>query len=351
MLPLETELGRKREIDQSACNKDFSCINGFCPSFVTVHGAKVRKADKVETSAQSATAALFAGLPEPKLPALDKPFTVLVTGVGGTGVVTISAVLGQAAHLDGKGFGSIDMTGLAQKGGAVACHARIAKTPDEIHAIRVPLMAADVIVGGDLVVTGVEQGAGDDRSRTTPRRLLAYEMTTGDFTRNPNLQGARRRARQAIEERVRKGPLYALDAHDYAVKLFGDSIASNMFLLGFASQLGLCRSADAIEEAIELNGAAVDMNTQAFRFGRLAAHDQAASIAHQAAGRKPRSRRRRRDARRRRRASHAKLLADYQDEALAERYEAIVASFANVEPTRRRARPASPSLPPEASIN
>ncbi|HFQ14802.1 MAG TPA: indolepyruvate ferredoxin oxidoreductase family protein, partial [Rhodobacteraceae bacterium] len=134
ILPLETELGRKREIDQSACNKDFSCLNGFCPSFVTVRGATIRKGK--EPGKVILPDEATAGLPEPELPELDKPYTMLVAGVGGTGVVTISAVLGQAAFLNGKGFGAIDMTGLAQKGGAVACHMRLAKNPEDIHAIR-----------------------------------------------------------------------------------------------------------------------------------------------------------------------------------------------------------------------
>ena len=152
IVPLETPLGRKRAIDQSTCNKDFSCINGFCPSFVTVHGA-VPKKRKAAREDPSGLVGMLACLPEPRLPDTSKPYAMLVTGVGGTGVVTISAVLGQAAHLDGKGFGGIDMTGLAQKGGAVACHMRVADRAEDIHAIRIGQAAADLVIGCDLVVT------------------------------------------------------------------------------------------------------------------------------------------------------------------------------------------------------
>jgi indolepyruvate ferredoxin oxidoreductase len=275
IVPLETELGRKRAIDQSACNKDFSCAEGFCPSFVTLHGAKVRKSQGV--AGGGAIASMLGSLPEPALPSLDKAYAMLVTGVGGTGVVTISAVLGQAAHIEGKGFGGIDMTGLAQKGGAVACHMRVARSADDIHAIRIGAGNADLILGGDLVVTASHKVLDTVKPDETAVVYSTYEMTTGDFTRNPKLTVPGAQLSQAIAERVRKGPLHALDAHDYAVKLFGDSIASNMFLLGFAYQQGFVPlGAAAIEQAIELNGAAVDMNRQAFRFGRLAAHDRGA---------------------------------------------------------------------------
>jgi indolepyruvate ferredoxin oxidoreductase len=272
IVPLETELGTKRAIDQSTCNKDFSCINGFCPSFVTVHGAVPRKQEGLAT--QGNIAAMLASLPEPALPAIDKPYSMLVTGVGGTGVVTISAVLGQAAYLDGKGFGSIDMTGLAQKGGAVACHMKVAKRSEDIHAIRVGTGNCDLVIGCDLVVTASNKVLDTIRPDHTTVVLSTYEMPVADFARQPDLRLPASELRRAIEERVRKGPLYALDAHEYAVKLFGDSIASNMFMLGYAFQKGAVPvTAVSIERAIELNGAAIEMNRNAFRFGRLAAHD------------------------------------------------------------------------------
>src|SRR5581483_4279289 len=272
VVPLETELGTKRAIDQSACNKDFSCLNGFCPSFVTVHGAKVRKANK--PVGDSGIATMLASLPEPRLPSIDKPYTMLVTGVGGTGVVTLSAVLGQAAHLEGKGFGAIDMTGLAQKGGAVACHMRVAANADQIHAIRAGVAGAHLVLGCDLVVTAPNKVLETIKPDHTAVVFSNYEMPTADFTRNPNLKVPGLALRHAIEERAGKAPVHSFDAHTAAVKLFGDSIAANMFILGYAFQLGhVPIGSAAIEQAIELNGAAVEMSRNAFRFGRLAARD------------------------------------------------------------------------------
>ena len=326
VIPLETELGRKRAIDQSSCNKDFSCLEGFCPSFVTLHGAKVKKSKGAAGSGDLEQ--LSANLPEPKQPELNGPYSMLVTGVGGTGVVTISAVLGQAAFIEGKGFGSIDMTGLAQKGGAVACHMRVARTADEIHAIRIGVANADLVMGGDLVVTASNKILETMRPDETAVVVSTYEMTTGDFTRNPNLVVPGNRLLQAISDRVRKGPLHTFDAHDYAVKLFGDSIASNMFLLGYAYQLGFVPiGSAAIEEAITLNGAAVAMNTSAFRLGRLAVVDRAAidRIAKPApVEHKPETLD---DVV----AFRAKHLSAYQDEALAERFRAKIVWIAAIE--------------------
>ena len=310
ILPLETELGRKRTIDQSQCNKDFSCLDGFCPSFVTLHGAVPKGSKGVrplgsDTGAQgyhvwgqpphNKARSKIADLggdgfdddsvpgkvsdpegltPSPLLPALDKPYAVLVTGIGGTGVVTVSAVLAQAAHLAGQGFGAIDVTGLAQKGGAVACHMRIAAKPSDIHAIRVGTGHADLVLGGDLVVTASNKILDAVRPDRTAIVYSTYELTTGDFARNPRLQVPGRILNETIRARAGKAPLHAIDAHEIAVVEFGDSIFANMILLGFAYQLGhLPIAAAAIEEAIRLNGAAVETNTRAFRLGRLAAAD------------------------------------------------------------------------------
>jgi indolepyruvate ferredoxin oxidoreductase len=335
VLPLETELGRKRQIDQSACNKDFSCLEGFCPSFVTVHGAKVAKS-KGATTSVTGPAAMLASLPAPPLPALEKPFAMIASGVGGTGVVTISAVLGQAAHLAGLGFGSIDMTGLAQKGGAVACHMQFARKPDDIHAIRVGVAGADVILGGDLVVTASTKLLETVRPDQTSVVVSTYEMTTGDFTRNPRLVVPGAALLQTIRDRVRKGRVEAFDAHEYALRLFGDSIASNMFLVGAAYQLGLVPvAAGHIEQAIELNGAAVEMNRNAFRFGRLAIHDRAALdriAVPKARTLAPTS------SLDEIVAFRARHLAAYQDEALAERYRSKVAWIAALEKERAPGR-------------
>ena len=327
VIPLETELGTKRAIDQSACNKDFSCLNGFCPSFVTVHGAKVRKSRK--TVGDSSIASMLASLPEPALPKLETPYTMLVTGVGGTGVVTLSAVLGQAAHLEGKGFGSIDMTGLAQKGGAVACHMRVARSADQIHAIRAGVAGADLVIGCDLVVTASNKVLETIKPDHTVVVYSSYEMATADFTRNANLRVPGTALRHAIEERAGKAPVYAFDAHAAAVKLFGDSIAANMFMLGYAYQLGhVPIGSEAIEQAIELNGAAVEMSRNAFRFGRLAAKDAGvlARVMGQSTTEVPKPQTLDGLV-----AYRAERLAEYQDKALADRYRARVAQIAEAE--------------------
>ena len=329
VMPLETELGTKRAIDQSACNKDFSCVEGFCPSFVTVHGAKVRKS-RIGARSDSGVTAMLASLPEPKLPALDTPFTMLVTGVGGTGVVTVSAVMGQAAHLEGKGFGAIDMTGLAQKGGAVACHMRVARDADQIHAIRAGVAGADLVLGCDLVVTASNAVLATVKPDHTAVVYSDYEMHTAQFTRNANIKVPGPTLRHAIAERAGKGPVHHFDAHTAAVKLFGDFIAANIFLVGYAYQLGhVPIGAAAIEQAIELNGAAVEMSKAAFRFGRLAAHDMRAVERLMGADTA---------------AVSAKMqtldgivayrtvqLTGYQDAVLAERYRARVTAIAEAE--------------------
>jgi indolepyruvate ferredoxin oxidoreductase len=325
VIPHETELGTKRAIDQSTCNKDFSCINGFCPSFVTVNGAVPKR--KKGLAATSGLAAMLAGLPEPQRPRLDTPYTILVNGVGGTGVVTISAVLGQAAHIDGKGFGAIDMAGLAQKGGAVACHMKIARSAEDIHAIRAGVASADLIIGCDLVVTASNKVLETVRPDHTAMVYSTHEMAIADFARRPDLRLPASDLRRSIEERVRKGPLHALDANDYAVRLFGDSIASNMFLLGYAYQLGhVPVSSGALEQAIGLNGAAVNMNTDAFRFGRLAAHDRSAldRIVQPRETKAP-------VALAELVSFRADYLRHYQDDALAERFASMVQRFERLE--------------------
>jgi indolepyruvate ferredoxin oxidoreductase len=333
--PLETELGTKRTIDQSQCNKDFSCIEGFCPSFVTVVGGKVRKAAGL---GEGRIAGMLANLPDPAPPALERPYAMLVTGVGGTGIVTVSAVLGQAAHLESKGFGSIDMTGLAQKGGAVACHMRVAASSEQIHAIRAGIAGADMVLGCDLVVTASNKVLETVKPDHTAVIYSSYEMTTADFTRNAAFRIPGGALRQAIEERAGAAPVRGIDAHTAAVKLFGDSIAANMIMLGFAYQLGhVPIGAAAIEEAIALNGAAVEMSRSAFRFGRLAAHDEGALervIGAPIAGREAKQETLEGIV-----AYRAEQLSRYQDQALAGRYKARVDAMLEVE--RSRAAPLS----------
>jgi indolepyruvate ferredoxin oxidoreductase len=267
--PLETEFGRKRQIDQSACNKDFSCVKGFCPSFVTVHGAKPRKAKPATVSTDGVPVAT---LPEPQLPSIDHTFNIIVTGVGGTGVVTIGAILGMAAHLEGKGLGMIDMAGLAQKGGAVYSHVRLAKTQDEIHAIRVTAGAADLVLGCDLVVTGTKKVLASVKPGRTALVVNTAEVMPGDFTRNADFSLPTERIKRAVLTAAGREGVDFVDATATAVALLGNAIAANMFMLGYAYQRGrVPLSAAALEKAIELNGEAVKMNVAAFQWGRRAA--------------------------------------------------------------------------------
>lgn len=271
IVPLETQWGRKRAIDQSACNKDRSCMDGLCPSFVTLEGASPRRRKP------PAVTSTLTHLPEPERPSLDRPLAMLATGIGGTGVVTITAVLGQAAHMAGIGFGAIDVTGIAQKGGPVACHMRFAKSPDDIHAIRIGVEGADVVLGGDLVVTAsnkvLEMIAPD---RTAPI-VSSHAATSGDFTRDPDLSTPEAALIASIAARTGTKQLDVFDAQAIAVELLGDAIYANMLLVGFAYQRGLVPvSSEAIEAAIAVNGIDVDNNRDAFRLGRLVAHQPGA---------------------------------------------------------------------------
>ncbi|MFN0038256.1 MAG: indolepyruvate ferredoxin oxidoreductase family protein [Burkholderiales bacterium] len=277
VLPLETEFGRKRAIDQSACNKDYSCVKGFCPSFVTVHGGGVRKGRGAESqSAGQNTETLFPAIPEPTLPVLGDPYGIMVTGIGGTGVVTIGAIVGMAAHLEGKGFGALDMAGLAQKGGAVWSHLQIAKNPEEIKTVRLGLGGAKLVLGCDMVVSASQKTM--DTTREGTRMIVnTHQQMTREFSRSPNVQFPGQSLKRTITKGVGEGNAEFVDASRIATALLGDSIATNMFMLGYAWQRGLVPiGAEAIRKAIELNGAAVKMNQAAFLWGRRAAADPAA---------------------------------------------------------------------------
>ncbi|WP_170600618.1 indolepyruvate ferredoxin oxidoreductase family protein [Ruegeria arenilitoris] len=262
IVPKETELGRKRAIDQSSCNKDFSCLNGFCPSFVTLEGAKIRKEATTEID--------IPHLPQPVLPQIDGTHNVVITGVGGTGVVTIGAVLAQAAQIDGKGAGMMEMAGLAQKGGAVHIHCRLANKPEDISAIRVATGEAHALIGGDLVVSAGAKTLGLTRTGQTGAVVNSHEIITGDFTRNTEFHIPVDRLELALEARLKDG-LALFDATELARAVMGDSIYSNMMVFGAAWQRGLLPvSHEAIMTAIELNGAAVERNKRAFEVGRWA---------------------------------------------------------------------------------
>jgi len=263
--PLETEWGRKRTIDQSSCNKDFSCVKGFCPSFVTVHGGKLKQGTGVAATHDTVP------LPQPTLPAIGQTYDIIVTGVGGTGIVTIGGILGMAAHLEGKGVGVLDMAGLAQKGGAVYSHMRIAERPEDIHAIRIAAGGADLVLGGDMVVAGNKKVLAAVKHGKTEMVINLAEFLPGDFTRNADFSLPTERLKRAILADAGRDKTHFIDATRAATALFGASVGANIFLVGYAYQLGaIPLAAASIERAIELNGEAVDMNKAAFEWGRRA---------------------------------------------------------------------------------
>jgi indolepyruvate ferredoxin oxidoreductase len=326
--PVETEFGRKRTIDQSSCNKDFSCVNGFCPSFVTVEAGGLRKPKRAD--ALDVTA-----LPDPAVPVTTEPYGILVTGIGGTGVVTIGALLGMAAHLAGKGCSVLDMTGLAQKNGAVVSHVRIADTPERIHATRIAAGEAKLVLACD-ILTGVGDEAVAKMQRGVTKALVNTALVMpAEFTRNADLKFPLGSMEHEIRDAVAPGDAEFLDATRLATGLMGDSIATNLFMVGFAYQRGLIPlGEDAILRAIELNGAAVESNKQSFRWGRLAAVDPArVAAAAVPASAKPDSQRLSESvdemiARR------AAFLTDYQDAAYARRYTDFVAKVRAAETAR-----------------
>ncbi|HRF09699.1 MAG TPA: indolepyruvate ferredoxin oxidoreductase family protein, partial [Xanthobacteraceae bacterium] len=318
--PVETEWGRKRTIDQTSCNKDFSCVKGFCPSFVTVSGAKLKKAAGVAGSMGAQAA-----LPEPKLPDVNGTFGVIITGIGGTGIVTIAQVLGTAAHIEGKAAGIIDMAGLAQKGGAVASHLRIAQHPDDIYAIRVPARGAHLVLGGDIVTVGSKKVLSSMRSGETRVVVNTHETLPGDFTRNADFSLPTERLKREIAKAADADHAHFVDATKLSAALFGSSVTQNMFLVGYAWQLGgLPIGHDAIFRAIELNGESIEMNKQAFEWGRRAAVDpqSVASLAKPAEVST--------DARKLSEtldeiiARRERFLAEYQNAAYAKRYRDLV---------------------------
>ena len=266
--PLETEFGRKREINQSACNKDFSCLKGFCPSFVTVRGGKLKKRAPAQVPD-------FSGLPEPRLPKLDQPWNIAVTGVGGTGVLTIGALIGMAAHIEGKNPLIMDMAGLAQKGGAVLSHIRIAAKDQPVRSPRIGNGAADVLIAADSVVAASKEGiilCDPDRTNAV---FNAKVTPVSDFVRVRDFDFKAAAVENSVEKAVRSREHF----HNYAeiaLAVAGDEIATNIMMLGYAWQMGLIPvGMEALDQAIHLNGVAVEANLNAFNWGRMLAHDTA----------------------------------------------------------------------------
>ena len=269
VVPVETELGRKRRIDQSNCNKDFSCLKGFCPSFVTVRGATPLKLGGL-----TASDGLFANLPEPQVPPLARPYGILITGVGGTGVVTLGALIGMAAHLEGKGCTVLDISGLAQKNGAVMSHVRLAPKPEDLYAVRVASGGADVLLACDPVVAASPAALSRLQTGATKAVINSHAQPTAAFIFKPDIDFETTKMLDAIKTAAGDGD--SIDATGLAAALMGDSIAANLFMLGYAFQKGLLPlTLAAIARAIELNAVAVDANKRSFAWGRLAAHDRA----------------------------------------------------------------------------
>ncbi|MEG1969362.1 MAG: indolepyruvate ferredoxin oxidoreductase family protein [Burkholderiaceae bacterium] len=267
--PLETEFGRKRRINQSSCNKDFSCLKGFCPSFVTLEGAQPRK--------RQAASAEVPSLPDPEVPAIvvGRNFGVVITGVGGTGVVTIGQLLGMAAHLEGRGLSVLDMAGLAQKGGAVFSHVQIAATPEDLYATRIAMGEADLVLGCDLIVTASNEALSKIHPGKTRAVVNTAESPTAAFVKNPDWQFAGGSMSQQVREAIGNDADCALiDASALATALLGDAIFTNPFVMGYAWQKGWIPLAhETLLRAIELNSQAVAANQRAFEWGRVAAHD------------------------------------------------------------------------------
>ncbi|MBM3520633.1 MAG: indolepyruvate ferredoxin oxidoreductase family protein, partial [Alphaproteobacteria bacterium] len=316
--PVETEFGRKRRIDQSVCNKDFSCLKGFCPSFVTVEGGALRKPETRRIEMPTAA------LPAPKLPNLARPWSILVAGIGGTGVVTIGHILGMAAHMEGKGAALIDMVGISQKNGAVVTHLKIAAEPSDIAAVRVARGGADLILGCDLVTAASARILAGASPQRTAAIVNGHETMPAQFTHDADFTLPARQILARIGKAVAGGQLFTVDATGLATRLLGDAMAANLFTLGYAWQKGLVPvGEEAILAAVRLNGVAVAMNIAAFGWGRRAAADEGAvrKAAGDGEAKGPESLAETI-------ARRAEFLAAYQDEAYGASYSDFVAGVA-----------------------
>lgn len=269
--PLTTELGTKRAIDQHSCNTDLSCVDGFCPSFISV-----TTTSNLQVTANPETASpLFDPLPDPTQVDLTQPWTCLIAGVGGTGVLTVGALLAMAAHIEGKGFATMNQTGLAQKFGAVVSHLKVAARQADIHAVRVAERQSQLLIGCDLVVAANGETLTKLHPTTCSSVLNTHESITSEFIQNPDFKISTDGLTQAVRSAVPDERLFAVDASDYATRLVGDAMGANLFLVGIAYQQGLLPlSGPALEKAIEVNGVAIEMNRQAFEWGRRYVHQR-----------------------------------------------------------------------------
>ncbi|MBU2677882.1 MAG: indolepyruvate ferredoxin oxidoreductase family protein [Gammaproteobacteria bacterium] len=327
VVPKETPFGRKRQIDQNSCNKDYSCLNGFCPSFVTVEGNVARQRSSIVGSSDYET--LSAALPAPTIPDIDTCYDLLVTGVGGTGVITVGALITMAAHLEGKGASELDFMGFAQKFGPVLSYLRVAREPGDINQVRIEPARADALIGCDLVVSSSPKASITYRRSHTRAVVNTAEMLTGDFVRHrdASLRAGDRIA--AIGTAVGENNLSTIDANALSAMLMGDTIYANVLLLGCAWQLGLIPlSLEALQRAIELNGVTIEANKRAFTWGRIAATNPQAIEQLQANGNSPVA-----EALDRMIARRRDFLVEYQNEALADRYVALVEKIRAAEST------------------
>ncbi|MGZ3185141.1 MAG: indolepyruvate ferredoxin oxidoreductase family protein, partial [Telluria sp.] len=319
ILPKETEFGRKRTIDQSACNKDYSCVKGFCPSFVTVEGGKVKKSKAGASKGDDG----WGELPHPLLPQLDASYNILINGIGGTGVITVGALMGMAAHLEGKGASVLDMTGMSQKNGSVTSHVKIAASPERLRAQRIATGEADLVLGCDMLTTGAQDAISKMRPGRTAVVVNLHEQPPGTFAQQPDWQFPASEVKALITESAGAAADF-LDATKLATALMGDSIAANLFMMGYAWQKGRIPLTEAaLLRAIELNGVAVAANKKSFLWGRRAAVDlqrveRTAVPAQAVVVQMPQSL----DTVVNKRAE---FLTGYQDAAYAEQYKALVA--------------------------
>jgi indolepyruvate ferredoxin oxidoreductase len=278
--PLDTEFGRKRRINQNSCNKDFSCVKGFCPSFVTVEGGQLKKPRKEKKGTLDGLPAL----PEPALPlsvgGSERAWGIVVGGVGGTGVITIGQILGMAAHLEGRGVVTQDAGGLAQKGGATWSHIQIANRSDAIHTTKVDTAQADLVIACDSIVGASKYTLTVMQHGRTYVALNTHGTPTAGFVKNPDWQFPGSNCETVLRATVGEGLVGAFDAEQVAEQLLGDSIYTNPLMMGYAWQQGrIPLSLAAILRAIELNGVQVENNKAAFEWGRRCAHDLASVTA------------------------------------------------------------------------
>jgi indolepyruvate ferredoxin oxidoreductase len=320
VIPVETDWGRKRVIEQSSCNKDYSCLNGFCPSFVTVEGAVLKKRVGTGVSGE-ALARELAAIPAPSAWPWTGPFDLLVTGVGGTGVVTVGALVSMAAHLEGKQASVLDFMGFAQKGGAVLSFVRLALTPDELNQVRIDTQQADLVLACDMVVGASADALGTVKHGRTVVIANTHELATAAFVRDPNASLHADALLAKMHHAAGGERVFTADAQAIAQRMLGDTLPANIVMLGVAFQRALVPVGEAaLMRAIELNGVAVETNKTAFALGRLAV---AAPLALQRLEGEPSSvpAADTLDALIARREA---FLTAYQDAALATRYRALI---------------------------